>query len=124
MFVKRLKGGNPCLLMMTKSLRAVMERRYAARVDQWVFPTKCSKTTSYGAWVKIVAKRAGISLEAGKITSHTFRHSCATRLLRAGMDVRKVQQFLGHKNLNSTLVYLHAMPGEVAAQAAAVFDNG
>lgn len=121
-FVKRLKGGDACLLMMTNALRSVMQRRYATRSDAWVFPTKRGKATSYGAWVKVVAKRAGINLENGKITSHTFRHSCATRLLRAGMDVRKVQRFLGHKNLNSTLVYLHALPGEVASQAAAVFN--
>lgn len=123
-FVKRLKGGDTCLLMMTNALRAVMERRHAVRVDQWVFPTKCQDPKSCAPWVNVVAKRAGVNLENGKITSHTFRHSCATRLLRAGMDIRKVQKFLGHKNLNSTLVYLHAMPGEVAAQAAAVFDKG
>lgn len=121
-FVKRLKGGDTCLLMMTNALRAVMQRRFAGRIDRWVFPTKCQDPKGYAPWVSVAAKRAGINLENGKITSHTFRHSCATRLLRAGMDIRKVQRFLGHKNLNSTLGYLHAMPGEVASQAAAVFN--
>ncbi len=83
-FVKRLERGDTCLLMMTNALRAVMERRHAGRVDQWVFPTKCQDPKAYAPWVSVVAKRAGINLENGKITSHTFRHSCATRLLRAG----------------------------------------
>jgi site-specific recombinase XerD len=39
------------------------------------------------------------------------------------MDIRKVQVFLGHKNLSSTMVYLHAIPSEVSAQAAAVFNG-
>jgi site-specific recombinase XerD len=39
------------------------------------------------------------------------------------MDIRKVQRFLGHKNISSTLVYLHALPDEVAAHAVAVFDG-
>jgi integrase len=121
--VRRLKRGDECLLIMTNALRAVMERRYKSRIDNWVFPTKCQHTTGNAQWVNAVVKRSGINLEGGKITSHTFRHSCATRLLRAGMDIRKVQVFLGHKNLSSTMVYLHAIPSEVSAQAAAVFNG-
>lgn len=122
-FVRRLKKGDECVLLMTKALRAVMERRYATRDDKWVFPAKAGKDTGNAQWVTTIAKRAGVDFEAGKVTSHTFRHSAATRLLRAGMDIRKVQQFLGHKNISSTLVYLHALPDEVAAHAVAVFDG-
>jgi integrase len=121
--VRRLKRGDECLLIMTNALRTVMERRYKSRVDNWVFPTKSQHTSGNAQWVNAVVKRSGINLEGGKISSHTFRHSCATRLLRAGMDIRKVQVFLGHKNLSSTMVYLHAIPSEVSAQAAAVFNG-
>lgn len=121
--VRRLKNGDDTLLLMTKALRAVLERRYATKIDNWVFPTKSETYKTHAQWVTTVAKRAGVDFEAGKVTSHTFRHSAATRLLRAGMDIRKVQQFLGHKNIQSTLVYLHAMPNEVAAHAASVFDG-
>ena len=120
--VHRLKGGDDCLLLMTKSLRAVMERRYPLRYDNRVFPAKADNPRCNSNWVNTIVARAGINLEAGKITSHTFRHSCATRLLRSGMDITKVQKFLGHKCISSTLVYLHAMPSEVAAQAADVFN--
>jgi integrase len=121
-FVRRLKNGDDTLLMMTKALRVVLERRCAAKSDNWVFPTKSGDGKANANWVKDVVERAGIDLDAGKVTSHTFRHSAATRLLRAGMDIRKVQHFLGHKSIQSTLVYLHAIPGEVAAQAMSVFD--
>lgn len=120
--VRRLKNGDDTLLVMTKALRAVLERRFAAKINNWVFPDKCGRSNSHVGWLTKAAERAGVDLEAGKITSHTFRHSAATRLLRAGMDIRKVQRFLGHKSINSTIVYLHALPGEVATQAAAVFD--
>jgi len=120
--VRRLKNGDDSLLMMTRALRAVMERRVAVKVDNYVFPTKSGKDKANINWFADVVERAGIDVEAGKVTSHTFRHSAATRLLRAGMDIRKVQKFLGHKSINSTIVYLHAMPNEVAEQAAAVFD--
>jgi integrase/recombinase XerD len=38
---------------------------------------------------------------------HTFRHSYATHLLEAGVNIRLVQQFLGHASLTSTMVYAH-----------------
>jgi len=62
-------------------------------------------------------------LDGGKITSHTFRHTAATRLLRSGMDITMVQKFLGHKQISSTMVYLHSQPSEVASKALAVFNG-
>jgi site-specific recombinase XerD len=40
-------------------------------------------------------------------TCHTLRHSFATHLLEDGVSIRQVSTYLGHANLNSTLVYLH-----------------
>ena len=38
---------------------------------------------------------------------HVFRHSYATHMLEANVPIRHVQKLLGHKTLNSTMVYLH-----------------
>jgi site-specific recombinase XerD len=42
-----------------------------------------------------------------RISIHTLRHSYATHLLEAGVNIRRIQQYLGHNSLNSTMVYLH-----------------
>jgi integrase len=121
--VRRLKNGNDTLALMSNALRAVMERRYLTRTNNFVFPLKCGEKNGPSPWLKDAVKRAGITDEGGKITSHTFRHTTATRLLRSGMDITMVQKFLGHKQISSTMVYLHSLPSEVAAKAMAVFNG-
>lgn len=56
--------------------------------------------------VKERAKQAGVEKH---ITPHIFRHSLATDLLRKGVDIRFVSEFLGHKSLNNTMIYTHVV---------------
>ncbi len=44
---------------------------------------------------------------AHPVTPHTFRHSCATHMIRNRANIRHVQELLGHVNLNTTQQYLH-----------------
>ena len=67
--------------------------------------------------VKNSLKRAG--LDAEKYSSHKLRHTAATLMLQNGVDVRTLQELLGHDNLNTTQIYTHIDNTElrVAAEA-------
>ena len=70
------------------------------------------RLTRQGFWLilKGYAREAGIK---GQVTPHTLRHSFATHMLRGGMDIRQVQELLGHANISTTQVYTQVSPEHV-----------
>ena len=56
--------------------------------------------------IKRATRAAGIEK---RVSCHTFRHSFATHLLQAGYDIRTVQELLGHKDVQPTMIYTHVL---------------
>ncbi|OGZ26735.1 MAG: hypothetical protein A2365_02450 [Candidatus Nealsonbacteria bacterium RIFOXYB1_FULL_40_15] len=70
-------------------------------------PKRASARLSSRSIENIVKKYATAAGAPNFTTPHTLRHSFATDLLEKGVDLREIQEFLGHKNIGTTQIYAH-----------------
>lgn len=80
---------------------------------QWLFPSTIIRGQyRWHATDESIAKQMRSAVRAAginrRITPHTLRHAFATHAMQAGNDIKTVQELLGHEDLNTTAIYLHA----------------
>jgi len=79
-----------------------------SRPRPWLFPGKSGKEpfspTSLQKIFKAVVRKSSIGKD---VSIHSLRHSYATNLLENGIDLRVIQEVLGHKNPKTTCIYTH-----------------
>jgi integrase/recombinase XerD len=70
-----------------------------------------------------IMKRYSDAINLGKrITVHTLRHSYATRLLENGLNIREIQELLGHSDIQTTQNYCHVLSSNLKNKVMQVFN--
>ncbi|RLE86522.1 MAG: recombinase XerC [Thermoprotei archaeon] len=106
----RGKGGKERVVFFNgKPHSLLVEYLKHMRPDEYLFPGRGGGHIHYVTVERIVrtlAKAAGIRK---RVTPHVLRHSFATHSLTRGMDIREIQELLGHASLKTTQVYTHVV---------------
>jgi integrase/recombinase XerD len=116
------KGGKDRMVALSPQLLAALRDLWRSRPlprdpGGWLFPQvrRPERAMEEGTAWRIVARaarRAGITR---RVSPHTLRHSYATHLLDAGVDLRTIQLLLGHGSLKTTTLYTHVSQAKLNA---------
>ncbi len=86
----------------------VRSTRGAADPNALFISSQSRKRISKSAVEKLVKKHLTVAgLDSSQYSPHKLRHTAATLMLQNGVDVRTLQEVLGHDNLNTTQIYTH-----------------
>src|SRR5712691_11393088 len=107
--VRQGKGQRDRLVMLSPDLLALLRRYWKLyQLKSWLFPGHRVTEPITRAGVAHICRQAGHTAKLKKVIyPHLLRHSFATHLLEAGVDLRRIQLLLGHASLRSTSLYLH-----------------
>jgi len=100
---------------------------------QWVFPAKTltlvpdeglyrryhSYSQQLSQAIRTAVRRAKI---AKRVSAHTFRHSFASHLLAANVDLRTIQELLGHSDIKTTMIYTHTVQSRMKKEMISPLD--
>ncbi len=119
MVLVRGKGGKERMAPLTQravdAARAYLAQRKTflpnknAAASPWLFPSRGKSghisAARFAQLLKDLAVVAGI--EPSRVSPHVLRHAFATHLLEGGVDLRSLQQMLGHADITTTEIYTH-----------------
>lgn len=103
------KADNPMGMPLTSRCRAMLDRRK----DQEGGPFRSEGYSSIRYRLeRLLSNIEGMDLD--DVTFHTFRHTTASRLVQRGVDLRRVQMWMGHKAIATTIRYAKLAPNDLA----------
>lgn len=80
-------------------------------------PRNYAHAISLWTWSKVI-ERVAAAADVPNFTTHSFRHLCLTDLARSGWELHEIATFAGHRNVSSTMLYIHLSGRELARKFA------
>jgi len=110
--VRQGKGQHDRYVMLSPKLLPLLRHYWQQHTPRpWLFPGTPRTRPITARMVHRICRDAGQAAHLPKaIHPHLLRHSFATHLLEAGVDLRRIQLLLGHRSLRTTSRYLHVTP--------------
>jgi site-specific recombinase XerD len=117
LMVRQGKGQRDRVVYMSPTAQGAL-RHYLDEAQRLptapLFSRPAGQPLSY-AWVYEHVAALGRAAGVPDLTPHRLRHTLATRLLNAGMDITRIQKLLGHAHVNTTMIYARVLDTTVEA---------
>jgi integrase len=111
------KGDRPRSIPMAKRVRAILEARQLSNTEK-PFTLKAHQAETAWQWIR---KEMGLEGEK-EFVIHSTRHTCASRMVNAGVDLYVVKDILGHASIATTQIYAHLAPHKLAHAVSVLED--
>lgn len=104
---ERIVYMNDAVIDAVSKYRAVRDTVAAIDSGAMFLSARRTRVTREGVHAMVKKTLAKAGLDAEKFSAHKLRHTAATLMISQGVDVRTVQEVLGHEHLNTTQIYTH-----------------
>ena len=120
------KGNKERIIYLNAACQSAIEdwlevRSHSGAADPYALfiSRKHTRLTKDGVHYMLKQRFTAAGLDSSKYSAHKLRHTAATLMLQNGVDVRTLQEVLGHEHLNTTQIYTHVDSGALqnAAQS-------
>jgi site-specific recombinase XerD len=113
--IRSAKGNKDRYVPLPEKLLHILRtywQKMKSKPKTWLFPSNFYKNKeersvtvrTIQCIIKKAVKKTGIKKS---VSAHTLRHSFATHIMEAGVDLRKIQMILGHNSISTTVKYIH-----------------
>lgn len=117
----RPKVRNESIMYMTDRVKNILNRRAKEKgTSKFLFENQEGKARGYQSkGIRACIKRAGIT----DFTIHDLRHTCASRLIQAGLSLYEVANILGHTDISTTQIYAHLEKKDISVKARDILNQ-
>jgi len=118
MTLRDTKAGRNRMAYMTETIKRVFEAKTRGGNNDLVFPgrdgrRKSSISNVFGQTVDKLGLNEGVTDPRQKVVYHSCRHTFASWLVQAGVDLYQVKELMGHSTISQTERYSHLAPGNL-----------